>query len=240
MYMKDNPFIKSLQKGLNKDDIALNIHHHLDDCIIHGECCNVDNCKITSCRCVADVDRKMEVRSKLLAAIIEFNNYNTTNMKLYLQGIILQGYFMKQRKHWCDKWKPEFHVKGILDEYNEPYYFCQNGSHMLFCLGYRKWETILAGFQIPTIKEHENVENRNKSFSYTSEVLDYLMEVGHTEGESQATRFVRELTGIGIQNSEKFGLSKKTILRTKICSVSTNLKKKGTDFKSLIFDISFL
>ena len=49
MYMKDNHFIKSLQKGLNKDEIASNIHHHLDDCIINGECCNVGNGKVTSC-----------------------------------------------------------------------------------------------------------------------------------------------------------------------------------------------
>ena len=93
--MKDNSFIKSLQKGLNKDNIASNIHHHLYNCIINGECCNVDNGEVTSCRCVADVDRKMEVRNKLLAAMIEFNNYNTTNIKLYLQGIVLQGYLIK-------------------------------------------------------------------------------------------------------------------------------------------------
>lgn len=207
MFMKNNPFVKSLQKSLNEDEIASNIHKHLDDCIINGECCNVDNGKVTSCRCIADVDRNMEVRHKLLAAMIEFNNYNTTNMKLYLQGIVLQGYLIKQRKSRREKWKPEFHVKGVSDESNEPYFFCQNGLRLLFCLGYRKWKTILEGIQIPTIKQHGNVGNRNKSFSYTSEVLEYLMEVGHTEGESQATRFVRELTGIGIRNSEKFGMT---------------------------------
>ena len=31
------------------------------------------------------------------------------------------------------------------------------------------------------------------------------MEVDHEHGESQATRFVREMTGIAIQNEEKFG-----------------------------------
>ena len=101
----------------------------------------------------------MEVRNKLLAAMIEFNNYNTTNMELYLQGIVLQGYLIKQRKHRRDKWKPEFHVKGVLDENNEPYYFCQNGLRMLFYLCYWKWKTILAGIQIPTIKEHGNLGN---------------------------------------------------------------------------------
>ena len=33
------------------------------------------------------------------------------------------------------------------------------------------------------------------------------MEVGHTEGESQATRVVRKFTGIGIRNLEKFGMT---------------------------------
>ena len=114
--MKDNPFIKSLQKGLNEDDIASNIHHYLNDCIIKGECYNVDNGKFTSCRCIANVDRNMEVWHKLYADMIEFNNYNTTNMKLYLQGIILHGYLIKQRKPRRDKWKPEFYVNGVSDE----------------------------------------------------------------------------------------------------------------------------
>ena len=81
--MKDNPFIKSSQKSLNEDEISEKIHHHLDNCIINGECCNVDNGKVTSCRCVAEVDENMEVRHELLAAMVEFNRYNTTNMKLY-------------------------------------------------------------------------------------------------------------------------------------------------------------
>ena len=55
--MKDNSFIKSLQKGLNKDNIASYIHHHLDNCIINGECCNVDNGEVTSCWCIANMDR---------------------------------------------------------------------------------------------------------------------------------------------------------------------------------------
>ena len=33
------------------------------------------------------------------------------------------------------------------------------------------------------------------------------MQIVHDEGESQATRFVRELTGIGIRNNEKFGFT---------------------------------
>ena len=204
--MKDNPFIKLLQKGLSADDVASHIHHHLDDCIINEECCNVDNGKMTSCRCIANIDKNMEVRHKLLSVMIEFNNSNTTNMKLYLQGIVLQGYLIKQRKSRRDKWKPEFHVKGVSDKNNEAYYFCQNGLRLLFCLGYRKWRTILAYIQIPTIKQHGNICNRNKLFSYTSEVLEYLSEVGHTEGKSQATRFACELTGIGVRNCEKVGM----------------------------------
>ncbi len=43
--------------------------------------------------------------------------------------------------------------------------------------------------------------------SYTSEVLEYLTEVVHEDSESQATRFLHKLTGIGICNNKKFGLS---------------------------------
>ena len=150
--MKDNSFIKSLQRGLNKDNIASNIHNHLDDCNINGECCNVDNGKITSCQCVADVDRNMEVQHKLLAAMIKFNNYNTTDMKLYLKGIVLQGYLIKQRKHRCDKWKPEFHVKGVSDKNSEVYYFCQNGLRVLFCNWHRNSKFRKVWYDFTTIQ----------------------------------------------------------------------------------------
>ena len=83
MFMKDNAFIKSLQKCLSADHIASNIHHHLDNCIISGECCNVDNGKVTSCWCIADINKNIEVHHKLLSAVIEFNSFSTTNMKLY-------------------------------------------------------------------------------------------------------------------------------------------------------------
>ena len=90
------------------------------------------------------IEINMEVQHKLLAAMIEFNNYNTTNLKLYLQGIVLQWYLIKQKKPRHDKWKPEFHVRGVSDKNNKPYFFCQNGLSLLFCLGYQKWKTILA------------------------------------------------------------------------------------------------
>ena len=44
-------------------------------------------------------------------------------------------------------------------------------------------------------------------FSYKSEILSFLGAIAHNEGESQATHFVRELTGIGIKNEEKFGVA---------------------------------
>ena len=59
-------------------------------------------------------------------------------------------------------------------------------------------EMILTGIRIPTIKQHGNVGNRNKLFTCTSKVLEYLTEVGHNKGESQATRFICKLTVIGI------------------------------------------
>ena len=39
------------------------------------------------------------------------------------------------------------------------------------------------------------------------EVLSFLTEIAHNEGELQATYFVRELSDIGIRNKEKFGVT---------------------------------
>ena len=68
-------------------------------------------------------------------------------------------------------------------------------------------ENYYIGIKVPTIEEHKNLGNWNASFEYSSEVLDFLLQVAHDEGESQATRFVRELTGIGICNNKKFGFT---------------------------------
>ena len=76
-----------------------------------------------------------------------------------------------------------------------------------FCLGYRKWKSLTEQVKLPKLKKHAIIGNKNASFQYKSEVLKFLMEVAHEDGESQATRFVRELTGIGILNEEKFGVT---------------------------------
>ena len=86
---KSNLFIKSLQKVLNADKISSNAYDYLDNWIINRECCIVDNGDVTSCQCIANIDEDLDVRYELLEAVIKFNGYNTTNMKLYLQDIVL-------------------------------------------------------------------------------------------------------------------------------------------------------
>ena len=93
-----------------------------------------------------------------------------------------------------------------MDDNHSQFFFCGNGIQKLFCLGYRKWKSLTEQVKLPKLKVHGNLGNKNASFQYESEVLDFLMEVAHEDGEAQATRFVREMTGIGIRNEEKFGV----------------------------------
>ena len=60
---------------------------------------------------------------------------------------------------------------------------------------------------MPTLRKHKNVGNTFASFDNKNEVLEYLSEVAHSSGESQATRFVRELTGIGVRDEERNGVT---------------------------------
>ena len=76
-----------------------------------------------------------------------------------------------------------------------------------FSIGYKKWRTLQKSTKIPTLQPHGNNGKTNWSFTYKSEVLEFLAVIAHTEGESQATGFVQELTGIGVRNEEKFGVA---------------------------------
>ena len=60
---------------------------------------------------------------------------------------------------------------------------------------------------MPTLRKHKNFGNTYASFDYKSEVLEYLSEVAHSSGESQATQFMRELTGIGVRDEERNGVT---------------------------------
>ena len=97
-------------------------------------------------------------------------------------------------------------LKGVLDGDNKQYFICQNGLRTLFCNGYKKIEISFICYQSTNYESSSKYkESQNASFSYTSKILEYLTEVTHEESESQATRFVRTLTGIGICNDKKFG-----------------------------------
>lgn len=77
-----------------------------------------------------------------------------------------------------------------------------NGVQKLFCIAYHKWKSLTEETKLPTLKKHKNIGNKNTSFDYQSEVVEYTSEAAHNYGESQATQFVRELIGIRIQDVE--------------------------------------
>ena len=172
-----------------------------------GMCVTSNNGRTTNCGCVVDIRDDETLYKNLENCLLEYNAYNNKNRTLFIQGIVLQGYILKQRRKAREKWAPEFHPKGVLDDNHSQYFFCRNGIQKLFCLGYRKWKSLTEQVKLPKLKKHANIGNKNALFQYKSEVLKFLMEVAHEDGESQATRFIREMTGIGIRNEEKFGVT---------------------------------
>ena len=172
-----------------------------------GMCVTSNNGRMTNCGCVTDIQDDETLYTNLENCFLECNAYGNKNRILFIQGIVLQGYILKQRQKARETWAPEFHTKGVLDDNHSQYFFCRNGIQKFFCLGYRKWKSLTEQVKLPKLKKHAIIGNKNASFQYKSEVLKFLMEVAHEDGESQATRFVRELTGIGILNEEKFGVT---------------------------------
>ena len=73
-------------------------------------------------------------------------------------------------------------------------------DYMTFCLGYHKWKIVIEQMKFPIFLKHKCVGNLNAFFNFTSEVPEYLSEISHNCGESQAACFVRELTGIEVRN----------------------------------------
>lgn len=204
--LQNNPFVQSKQKDIAGKEVFELMGNHLSLYFKSGECRNADNGVCTSCNCIKNISNNSFLENRVAEVLVEYNFFSSKNQTLYLQGIALQGFILKQRRNKRDKWTPKYHIKGVIDGDSEQYFVCQNGLRRLFCIGYKKWNTIVNGIRVPTIEAHKNVGNCNASFEYTSEVLEYLMEVAHEEGASQATRFIQELTGIGICNDEKFGL----------------------------------
>ena len=204
---QNHTFSKARQKKLTEEQLRIRISDHISCCVLDGLCVTSNNGRRTNCSCVADIRIDETLYSNLEKCLLEYNQFDNKNRILYIQGIVLQGHILIQRRKTREKWTPEYHPKGVLDENKSPYFFCRNGIQKLFTLGYRKWKSLTEQVKLPKLKVHGNVGNKNASFNYESEVLDFLMEVAHDDGESQATRFVREMTGIGIRNEEKFGVT---------------------------------
>ena len=204
---RNHTFARARQKKLTEEELRSRISDHISCCVMDGMCVTSNNGRTTNCGCVVDIRDDETLYKNLENCLLEYNAYDNKNRTLFIQGIVLQGYILKQRRKAREKWAPEFHPKGVLDDNHSQYFFCRNGIQKLFCLGYRKWKSLTEQVKLPKLKKHANIGNKNASFQYESEVLNFLMEVAHEDGESQATRFVREMTGIGIRNEEKFGVT---------------------------------
>ena len=207
MSSRNHTFARARQKKLTDEQLRNRISDHISCCVLEGACVTANNGRPTNCSCVADVRSDETLYSNLEKCLLDYNSFDNKNRTLYIQGIVLQGHILSQRRNARDKWTPEYHPKGIIDENDSQYFFCRNGIQKLFALGYRKWKSLTEQVRLPKLKVHGNTGNKNASFQYENEVLDFLMEVAHEDGESQATRFVREMTGIGIRNEEKFGVT---------------------------------
>lgn len=146
--LENNLFVKGKQKNLNEGELWDIMAAHLSHCIASGECRNIDNRAITSCDCVKRVKDKSGVWNMLIEALIEYNSYDNKNRTLYLKGIALQGFTVKQNKQRSE-WAPWFYISFFLDGDMEQYFVCQNGLRNIFNVGYKQWKRLTPGLKVP-------------------------------------------------------------------------------------------
>ena len=163
---RNNTFARARQKKLTDKQLQNRISDHISCCILDGKCVTANNGRPTNCSCVEDVRIDETLYNNLEKCLLDYNSFDNKNRTLYIQGIVLQGYILNQRRNARDKWTPKYHPKGVLDENNSQYFFCRNGIQKLFALGYRKWKSLTEQVKLPKLKVHGNLGNKNASFPY--------------------------------------------------------------------------
>ena len=140
------------KKKITDEQLRNRISDHISCCVLEGACVTANNGRATNCSCVADVRIDETLYSNLEKCLLDYNSFDNKNRTLYIQGLVLQGYILSQRRNARDKWTPEYHPKGVIDENDSQYFFCRNGIQKLFALGYRKWKSLTEQVRLPKLK----------------------------------------------------------------------------------------
>ena len=75
-----------------------------------------------NCNCIQNIRGNNIVQRNILKCLFEYNLFDVKNRALFIQGVVLQGSIVSQRRKNRERWSPEFHPKGVLEE---------NGTQML-------------------------------------------------------------------------------------------------------------
>ena len=119
-----NPFVWLGQLKRSEDDIRDDLAIHLTNSISFGPCRTSNNGWVTNCHCVQNFHGDNMLRKNILKCLFEYNLFDVKNRALFIQGIVFQGSIVSQRRKSREKWSPEFHPKGVLDERGTQIFFC--------------------------------------------------------------------------------------------------------------------
>lgn len=120
-----NPFSGSGRRKRTEDDIRDDLAIHLTNCIAFGVCRTSNNGRPTNCHCVENIRGDCVLHRNVMECLFEYNSYDAKNRALYIQGIVLQGNIIAQRRKAREKWSPEFHPKGVIDERDTQIFFVE-------------------------------------------------------------------------------------------------------------------
>ena len=129
-----NPFVRVGQLKRTEDDIRDDLGIHLTNSISFGPCRTSNNGRVTNCHCVQNIRGDSVLQKNILKCLYEYNSFDVKNHALFIQGIVLHGSIVSQRRKRRETWSPEFHPKGVLDEQETQMFFVEMGYRNSFVL----------------------------------------------------------------------------------------------------------
>ena len=199
---ESNPYLISRNKRLSRDDIRENIRSFARSIVDNTYCVNVVSRRGTSCQCLQRISSDDDLFEKLVGLLSTYKRMESKQRQLFVHGILTHGFIAKDSLARGSKSEPTFLLNGISNIEIELYKVCQNALKNLFGIGQRQWYKLKSDAALPS-KDNSNYKNNvNKQSKCTQSLVDFLYEIGETEGESYATRFIRMETKVGIRDDD--------------------------------------
>ena len=178
-------------KKLSDEHKELKIKEHINESIKNhpNNCWDSHNKQSTTCSCIKLLE-EAEIFNKITHFLLMFLLKNKDEKESIMIGIISNGLVLKGR---TDSRHRAFTMSSDLGKNHK--FFCKNTISLILNVRQRKWMDLCKKAEQSIVQkqiEKEKIIRNTNLSSITEEAIKFIRELGEREGESHATRFVRE------------------------------------------------